>query len=623
MQDPSVNNPSVTGGGILQGSMDQLMPLKDISNLAHGAMVQNQLYKLNQAFQRGGEERETAIRNLQIYMPNIRIAQRCCVENMNKHQAYAILVYQIYGVGATILTYFLAVEERVLWAEQALEALKAHPNLEVESGVISSLWYAYYSMGNMERAGELCTRGLEIAGQLGNEEHWITSQINLGMVRTVQGELEEAVGLYESAYQKMHENAWDDGKGALLNAMGVAYKDLKEYEKSHHYFLQALSSADPQVDTDLFLNLHLNACDVCLTMGNILQAKTHLESTIKWIGEVSLETKLLFFVRLAFVYQAEGKKNQARKCLEFVQPLYKRMGHIRHFLTISNQLIELYQSIAKDPSLSTDHEDYIYGKLYEQHSEIGNYPQAVDCLKKLKQFQGGDLGANFRLLINLGNCLIKAKQFTESQEVLLEAKKILRKLIAGTHWKMNYQVEKVALYESIGLSYRHLQHPKAALRNYLWAHQIAPRDSDDLDSLSQLESNLALVLADMGDFGEAFKWIANAEDHLQDAMKNRGGYSSQQIPKFALSDSLLSRQDDEDFEPPFALPKAQTANDLNETAAILAFNRAYIHRLKGDLAIAVEMATKALATLSLYKSQHEKDLEQQLHAWKEDGIHNE
>lgn len=220
-------------------------------------------------------------------------------------------------------------------AIEALMVLKSQPNwmenLSNARKTFNNLGYCYFLLQKYPESAENYEHASLLAKELQDTTKWVTSQMSLAMAYREMGFYAKSILVNQEALRLSKiRNDWEN-EGSILNAMGIMYQNLREWDKAIELHREALGlftahadslmvsylmtnvaisqEAKGFLDSSLYYNLR------SLQIKELLQLEqTDLVSNLNNIGEDylimdSLEFAAQYLTLANELYRKKGDKN--------------------------------------------------------------------------------------------------------------------------------------------------------------------------------------------------------------------------------------------------------------------------------------------------------------------------
>jgi CHAT domain-containing protein/Tfp pilus assembly protein PilF len=149
------------------------------------------------------------------------------------HDRY-VLVSALANMGYYLVRRF-RYDEALSWSQQALE-ISQHDGFEaLTAGIQVNTSWAYYRLGNLEKAGETFLAAEKALGRMGLKQSWLVALGNIGNFHLSQGEYRQAIPYFEQAYRVAEELRNDSERATWLNNLAMAHLQAGDLDAADRY----------------------------------------------------------------------------------------------------------------------------------------------------------------------------------------------------------------------------------------------------------------------------------------------------------------------------------------------------------------------------------------------------
>lgn len=143
------------------------------------------------------------------------------------------------------------------YAEEALNTAIANDYETGEAVALNNLGFAEYGLNNLEKAGTLYRKALEIFRKLDNKKEIARTQNQIGLIYWRQNQFVHAFKRYREALSLANNSGAQDIAAEALNYMGLIYWKWSNYDKAIDYFFSSLKIKEELKD-EFEIGLTLN-----------------------------------------------------------------------------------------------------------------------------------------------------------------------------------------------------------------------------------------------------------------------------------------------------------------------------------------------------------------------------
>ncbi|MEL7034878.1 MAG: CHAT domain-containing tetratricopeptide repeat protein [Cyanobacteria bacterium J06592_8] len=335
--------------------------------------------------------------------------------------------------------------------EQVLEKVQGlsdrHARLG-EAGTLNQIAYAYYHLGEYEKALTAYQKALNIYTQ---EQSWQEQ----GAILTNIGVLYGDIGQYQKALES-HQQALTFAEqvndirkqGEVYNNMGTIYQKLNQNQEALQFYQKAFKILS-QFDAIGWQGTILN---------NIGLIQTELEDYKKAI--ISYQEALT-------LAEKDGDRLVQGRILNNLGIVYNKLGDRQQALQFLEDALVIRQELEDLPGERTTHNDIgtVYRELGEYQTALTHYEKALKIAAQIQSRpQAGET------LSNLGFTLLKSGQEATATDYLFQAVSIWESLHPGLD-----DDNKVSLMDSQADTYRWLQQALIAQNQIEAALEVSER----------------------------------------------------------------------------------------------------------------------------------------------------
>jgi tetratricopeptide (TPR) repeat protein len=340
--------------------------------------------------------------------------------------------------------------------QRLAEAAPADPQINF------SLADLHEQAGDFDRARERLER------VLGSDPNYVDALYAMGRVQIRSGNPQAALDSLNRALMLTVQAENEDGRGRVLNAIGIAYKRLDRPDEALRYYQESLEIRR-RLDQKSGIAASLNEiADVQGTLGNVDEARASLEAALELlqgigdrtgIGESLIglgtfhhqlgqyDTALDYYKDSLQIQREIGNTMDEALCLNNIGVVYLERGEFGDALTNFEQSLRLREESGAVYELG----ETLFN-LGETASALGRFGQALDhYLRALEQMRTSqdDLGVT-AALHGIGVILGQQGRFRASLESLEEAMQTLEASGEKGYWQVVVTARYGAALNAVG-----------------------------------------------------------------------------------------------------------------------------------------------------------------------------
>ncbi|MDY7019742.1 MAG: CHAT domain-containing tetratricopeptide repeat protein, partial [Cyanobacteriota bacterium] len=317
--------------------------------------------------------------------------------------------------------------------EQVLEKVQGlsdrHARLG-EAGTLNQIAYAYYHLGEYEKALTAYQNALNIYTQEQSWQEQGAILTNIGVLYGDIGQYQKAIESHQQALTLAEQVNDIRKQGEVYNNMGTIYQKLNKNQEALQFYQKAFRILS-QFDAIGWQGTILN---------NIGLIQTELEDYKKAI--ISYQEALA-------LAEKDGDRVAQGRILNNLGIVYSKLGDRQQALQFLEDALVIRQELKDLPGERTTHNDIgtVYRELGEYETALTHYQKALKIAHQIQSRpQAGET------LSNLGFTLLKSGQEATATDYLFQAVSIWESLHPGLD-----DDNKVSLMESQADTYRWLQ----------------------------------------------------------------------------------------------------------------------------------------------------------------------
>ena len=222
------------------------------------------------------------------------------------------------GINHMYLSQYTQSLDSYLDAKNIYEDLRLTDDLEYVN-INSNIGLLYAHLEKFELSEEFQNYALAGYKKQGFKVGEANALTNLGRLKTENGKENEAITLYESAFEIMEEIHDRRGQASALTNIGIAHVSLKSYQEAIPFFKRTqkiyenLNNHNNLAIVHQNLgNCYLNLANTSLKKSNLEQAEKHYNTSLEYAQEVhNLSLQYNAFAGLSDVQKANGNFEDA------------------------------------------------------------------------------------------------------------------------------------------------------------------------------------------------------------------------------------------------------------------------------------------------------------------------
>ena len=201
--------------------------------------------------------------------------------------------------------------------------------------------------GAMEEARAHFLQALERGGQA--RELLARVEQNLGILANIRGDITAAVAHYECSVEAHVATNDEHGLATAYVNLGIAHTDLKQYDKSDHYFTSSLAIAERSGDMHLQGICLVNHAEAHYMRGRYEEARRNAESALAIFDQLDSQAdKSEAYKMIGMVYRETGRPALAESRLRTAIDLAVSAGSVLNEAEASRELALLLQAMGRN-----------------------------------------------------------------------------------------------------------------------------------------------------------------------------------------------------------------------------------------------------------------------------------
>jgi len=198
------------------------------------------------------------------------------------------------------------------------------------------------------RSQEFADEAILLAKQLDDIELIIAGYLNKGYSYELVYKDDEALRVFEEAYQISEEEEYDKGRAESLHKIGRSYSFQKDYKKSDEYFNRALQLSRDVKDMKLEAQILYALADNQRQTGNLDSALAGFINALEIARKAEdIVTMALIYGDIGAIYYALGNFNEAITKYEESKQMRIEQGNILRAAVMDIRIANAYFNLAK------------------------------------------------------------------------------------------------------------------------------------------------------------------------------------------------------------------------------------------------------------------------------------
>jgi tetratricopeptide (TPR) repeat protein len=211
--------------------------------------------------------------------------------------------------------------------ERALEIYKKIGHKEGMTASYGNLGVIYEMRDDLDKAEEMTHKGLKIDEKLGRIEGMAAKYNNLGMIYFKRGDLDKAEDMHKRALEIDKQKANKKGIASAYGNLGVIYRNRGELDKAQEMFLKGLEIDGKLGRLEGMAAKYSNLGVVYLKRGDLDKAEEMHKKSLEIREKLGLQEGIAnSYSNLGGIYQQRGDIEKSREYGEKAVELYKRIG---------------------------------------------------------------------------------------------------------------------------------------------------------------------------------------------------------------------------------------------------------------------------------------------------------
>lgn len=412
-------------------------------------------------------------------------------------------------------------KDQELHLREALHAAERIANVPGQRRALSRLSRLAFDRGETERARELLSRQLDAGREDVDTLEDVETALLLGDLARNDGDESAAREFYHRAARSAKRVGHFAGVVDALLRQVIILRETGDTEDAVLLLQQAQDAADRTIDTRLQVEIAIQSAALLAENGQLNQARTHLVGALersRSMEDIAMESRCL--TGLARIEERSGHTREAashyRELAELEQHLGNRAPAVRAMVEAAESMIALRDAdgavkLLENALMVTQDLDepvlqqQVLGLLGLAYGALERRSEALEAFSRALEdaHRCGDLPAEGRWLLGLGEVLIQFREMTDAQTAARRALDIARQ-IGDTR----LESQAYALNGSIHLSRGMLREAEESLQRAL----VLARQRDDVSEQLHYLQLLAQLGNQSGQANVAIKYLRQALD---------------------------------------------------------------------------------------------------------------
>ena len=321
--------------------------------------------------------------------------------------------------------------------------------LKHQALALNNVGYIYHSQGNIPKALEFFTKGIDIRKKIGDKKGIANSLNNIGAILNNLGDIARALEYWHQSLKIREELKDNEGVASSLNNIGTIYLEQLESKKALEYYNRSLSIYD------YLLKSHTNASKTwglkqslayCLNnIGKIYDDEKNNKMVLSYYQK-SLDIKTIIndkpgmamsYNNLGIIFQRQGEVEKGLQYFERSLQLREESGDLMGISIAYDNIANLLFK-EKDINFYKNHDALYYANLALISAKKVGFPQyirnASSTVKRINKSKG-----RFKAALEMYELEI---QMRDSINNITNKKALIKK-------QFQYQYEKKAAADSV------------------------------------------------------------------------------------------------------------------------------------------------------------------------------
>lgn len=377
-----------------------------------------------------------------------------------------------------------------------------------------------HSLGNVDKAFDLCQRVLKITENIGDTEGTGATLHQIAILCTQLGRLEDALGFYNKSLALKEEDGDSQGKAATLHQIAILYVEQGKVTDALKLFNQSLKIADDIGDNQGKAATLNELARLFAQQGDIEKALRLYNQSLKikeQIGDVKGKWITLCAVAALYAQQGQIEKandlyHQLLESFERIENIQGRAAVIHGLANLSTQqgkikeALNLYQKSLKLKEQIQD----VNGQANTMHAIAGLYLQQGNIDKSLElslqilqlDERTGNIQSKGRTLHGLSTLYSQKGDWDKSLNLCQQSLKIAK--------QANNAKAMAACLNQLGCLYAQKHQIDIAIDYFKQSIQLCDF-TKDVQSKALALAHVAQLLAQKGEFRTAIAYLQESQ----------------------------------------------------------------------------------------------------------------
>ncbi|HSL69868.1 MAG TPA: tetratricopeptide repeat protein [Longimicrobiales bacterium] len=239
------------------------------------------------------------------------------------------------------------------------------------------------ALGQLDLASDLYRQAHQIAQRTGQVRLAVMIDQNLGTIASIRGDTAEALNCYQSALARYTDLGDQLGATRVLNNIGMAYADLRQFPAAEAAFDHALKQAAPLNDVETLATIQLNRGELYIRLERFDDARACLDQAFEIFARLESKSGLgETYKAYGVLYRESGKLHLAEAHLSLVAELAQAADHPLLEAEAENEyaLVHLAQGRNRDALRSLNRAHRLFADL-KARRELVDIERHMDRLE--------------------------------------------------------------------------------------------------------------------------------------------------------------------------------------------------------------------------------------------------
>lgn len=186
----------------------------------------------------------------------------------------------------------------------------------------------HQALGQLELAEAMYLEAQQTADSIGDQRLAVMIEQNLGTIASIRGDTGVALARFRAALERYTTLGDDIGAARVLNNIGMAHTDLKQWAQAEQAFDQALLAAERRHDAETLGTVQLNRADLYLKREQFDDARACCDQAFEIFGRIGSTSGLgETYKCYGVLYRQSGKLHLAEAHLSLVAELAQQADY--------------------------------------------------------------------------------------------------------------------------------------------------------------------------------------------------------------------------------------------------------------------------------------------------------